>query len=354
MIIKDPWHCGEYQKDCNYLILKDLKKQVTEIEIESSGKIYTNEINHFYECLIENKIESSKISHSDSYGNAIGLDIWRKSAGVKYDFDKPENVKSSFYEPFFDKNYIIPKSRINSLENKASKLVFGCDNQIDINRAFSMFDYFYSIGGNVFDTAFIYNNGKSDEYLGRWINSRGLENDVIVLGKGAHTPDCYPEVIRDQLLKSLSRLKIDCLDIYCLHRDNKDIPVVVGCKEDMTNTFVNSILPQDRAIIECSVREAALMKISRNAMLAAKVAQANHLYDLCEEHDCSYKLIREFMIDDGTLGVTHWDVPGHDNGRGFGGKCLPKDTSHFAHVMSKHFSPPNFLNFVLKDNELTR
>ena len=88
-----------------------------------------------------------------------------------------------------------------------------------------MFDYFYSIGGNVFDTAFIYNNGKSDEYLGRWINSRGLENDVIVLGKGAHTPDCYPEVIRDQLLKSLSRLKIDCLDIYCLHRDNKDIPV---------------------------------------------------------------------------------------------------------------------------------
>ena len=225
LIIKDPWHCGEYQKGSNHLILKDLKKQVTEIEIESSGKIYTNEINHFYECLIENKIESSKISHSDSYGNAIGLDIWRKSAGVKYDFDKPENAKSSFYKPFFDKNYIIPKSRINSLENKASKLVFGCDNQIDINHAFSMFDYFYSIGGNVFDTAFIYNNGKSDEYLGRWINSRGLENDVIVLGKGAHTPDCYPEVIRDQLLKSLSRLKIDCLDIYCLHRDNKDIPV---------------------------------------------------------------------------------------------------------------------------------
>ena len=43
-----------------------------------------------------------------------------------------------------------------------------------------------------------------------------------------------------------------------------------------------------------------------------------------------------------------------DGERGFGGKCLPKDTSHFAHVMSKHFSPPNFLNFVLKDNELTR
>ena len=90
-----------------------------------------------------------------------------------------------------------------------------------------MFDHFYSIGGNVFDTAFIYNDGKSDEHLGRWINSRNLENDVIVLGKGAHTPHCYPEIIRDQLLKSLSRLKIDYIDIYCLHRDNQDVQTFV-------------------------------------------------------------------------------------------------------------------------------
>ena len=33
LIIKDPWHCGEYQKDSNHLILKDLKKQVTEIAV---------------------------------------------------------------------------------------------------------------------------------------------------------------------------------------------------------------------------------------------------------------------------------------------------------------------------------
>ena len=118
--------------------------------------------------------------------------------------------------------------------------------------------------------------------------------------------------------------------------DNKDIPIVIGGPGTMCEVFAERILPMDRKIFEGSAKEAAMMKISRNAMLAAKVAQANHLYDLCEEHDCSYKLIREFMIDDGTLGVTHWDVPGHDNGRGFGGKCLPKDTKHYESLFKEH------------------
>jgi len=225
LLVKDPWHCGEYQKDNNYLILREDNDKISEINVEAMGKIYVNEINHFDKC-IKNNTESIKISHKDSYGNAVSLDDWRRFAGVRYDSDEPENNLSSFNKPLFkDKEDLIPKIRIDSLDTKVSKLVFGCDNQIDVNHAFSMFDHFYSIGGNVFDTAFIYNDGKSDEYLGRWINSRNLENDVIVLGKGAHTPHCYPEIIRDQLLKSLSRLKIDCMDIYCLHRDNQDVPV---------------------------------------------------------------------------------------------------------------------------------
>ncbi len=88
-----------------------------------------------------------------------------------------------------------------------------------------MFDHFYFSGGNVFDTAYIYNNGKSDGYLGRWINARGLRDEVVILGKGAHTPDCYPNKIRPQLEETLERMGTDYLDIYCLHRDNLEVPV---------------------------------------------------------------------------------------------------------------------------------
>jgi aryl-alcohol dehydrogenase-like predicted oxidoreductase len=95
-----------------------------------------------------------------------------------------------------------------------------------------MFDHFYKKGGNVFDTAYIYNNGKSDYYLGSWIKSRGLREEVVVLGKGAHTPDCLPKKIRPQLDETLTRMSSSYLDIYCLHRDNESIPV-----EDFIDTL---------------------------------------------------------------------------------------------------------------------
>jgi aryl-alcohol dehydrogenase-like predicted oxidoreductase len=88
-----------------------------------------------------------------------------------------------------------------------------------------MFDHFYGAGGRIFDTAYIYNNGNGDKYLGDWINSRGVEENVIVLGKGAHTPQCEPQYIRPQIIESLERLNIKQLDIFCLHRDNTEIPV---------------------------------------------------------------------------------------------------------------------------------
>jgi aryl-alcohol dehydrogenase-like predicted oxidoreductase len=68
--------------------------------------------------------------------------------------------------------------------------VLGCDNQSDSDHAFVMFDHFFESGGNVFDTAFIYNNGKSDRYLGSWMKDRDIRDKVVILGKGAHTPHC--------------------------------------------------------------------------------------------------------------------------------------------------------------------
>ncbi|GIT61863.1 MAG: hypothetical protein Ct9H300mP20_16900 [Gammaproteobacteria bacterium] len=40
------------------------------------------------------------------------------------------------------------------------------------------------------------------------MNHRGLRDQVVVLGKGAHTPDCYPHLIRPQLEEPLDRLKM--------------------------------------------------------------------------------------------------------------------------------------------------
>ena len=116
-------------------------------------------------------------------------------------------------------------AKLKGLDRDLSRLVLGCDNQLDSDHAFVMFDHFFESGGNVFDTAFIYNNGKSDRYLGSWMKDRDIRDKVVILGKGAHTPHCNPKAIRKQLQESLEKLQIAYLDIYCVHRDNTDIPV---------------------------------------------------------------------------------------------------------------------------------
>ena len=47
----------------------------------------------------------------------------------------------------------------------------------------------------------------------------------MVIGKGAHSPLTYPDVIAKQLDVSLNKLKTDHVDVYFMHRDNTDVPV---------------------------------------------------------------------------------------------------------------------------------
>ena len=193
------------------------------IEVTDDVGLFTREIDEASICIKAGKIESSFMPHADSLSNSIWLDKWLNELKVVYPANSinTSSLKSSvFSKPSKDLNTL----EIPELDKEISPIVFGCDNQINEVHAFAMFDYYYSKGGKVFDTAFIYNHGLSDKYLGDWINSRNLK-DVVVLGKGAHTPDCFPDKIRPQIEESLARGNIDKLDIYCLHRDNLDVPV---------------------------------------------------------------------------------------------------------------------------------
>ena len=82
--------------------------------------------------------------------------------------------------------------RIEGIDKDISKLVMGCDNQDDINEASKLWDHWLEVGGNMFDTAFIYGGGNHEKVFGQWLTNNNRE-DVLILGKGAHTPDCNPE-----------------------------------------------------------------------------------------------------------------------------------------------------------------
>ena len=224
IVLNQPWHCGEFTERKSQITLKKSNGDEESIDITTDKGLYALEIDHFSENLKNQNTESDLIPHNDSHGNMIALDTWRKALKVVYDEDRGERRQL----PIISQNTpreSLPTLSIPGLDKELSRIVFGCDNQSDTNHAFAMFDHFYSKGGNVFDTAYIYNNGKSDFYLGSWMESRNLRDEVVVLGKGAHTPDCLPEKIRPQLEETLSRMSTSYLDIYCLHRDNESLPV---------------------------------------------------------------------------------------------------------------------------------
>jgi aryl-alcohol dehydrogenase-like predicted oxidoreductase len=119
----------------------------------------------------------------------------------------------------------IPKRQIPGLAKPASRLALGFEDFRSFASGAILLDAFYEAGGNIFDTAYIYGGGYTETLLGEWLDNRGVRNEAVVIGKGAHTPLCYPETIGRQLAQSLERLRTDHVDIYFMHRDNPDVPV---------------------------------------------------------------------------------------------------------------------------------
>lgn len=171
--------------------------------------------------------EAPAMSWADTLGNMAALDRWREEAGLQYEAEKLEApVPTISRRPLGRREPV--EMRYGSLEGvdkKISRLVLGCDNQITLPHGSVMFDDFFERGGNAFDTAWLYFHGHCERILGRWIENRGLREEVVVLVKGAHTPRCTPEGLTSQLLESLDRLQTDYADVYMLHRDNPQVPV---------------------------------------------------------------------------------------------------------------------------------
>lgn len=118
----------------------------------------------------------------------------------------------------------IPKIRLEGLSEPVSQLILGCDNKDTQEEGAPVWDHWLSVGGNAFDTAFVYGGGKHETALGNWMAKRGVAGNVVVVVKGAHTPHCTPDAIGRQLEISLDRLQLDHAPIYVMHRDNPDVP----------------------------------------------------------------------------------------------------------------------------------
>ncbi len=70
---------------------------------------------------------------------------------------------------------------------------------------------------------------------------------------------------------------------------------------------------------------AEMVKYYGNTWFSAKVVFANQMYDLCQKLGVDYDLVKDGVASDKRIGRSHLEIF-HKGYRGYGGKCLPKDT----------------------------
>ena len=171
-----------------------------------------------------------ELAGENSLGQARALDAWREQIGLRYPFEADTaNIPTLTGRPLargsVQAGPAMTYGSIPGVDKQVSRLVMGCDNQMNLAHASAMFDAFFEMGGTTFDTAYIYGGGYIEKLVGQWVRNRGVREDVVMITKGAHTPHCDPESITRQLEESLERQGTDHADLYMMHRDNPEIPV---------------------------------------------------------------------------------------------------------------------------------
>ena len=108
----------------------------------------------------------------------------------------------------------------------------GCNNfgrRIDEARSREVMDAAFEVGATLFDTADLYGDGRSEEFLGRALRSRRDEAVIVSKFGMAKPPDGLsggdPAWVVRACDASLTRLGTDRIDVYLLHQPDDATPI---------------------------------------------------------------------------------------------------------------------------------
>ncbi len=171
--------------------------------------------------------------------------------------------------------------RIGSLE--VSAVGIGCNNfgyRLDVDTTSDVVDAALEAGINFFDTADVYGDTRSEEYLGRVLGQR--RDDVVLATKfGAEIDEqrkgARPEYVRRALEDSLRRLRTDRIDLYQLHTPDPEAPI-----EDTLGALDELVRAGKVREIGCSNFSADQLREAQGAALdgSARFASVQNEYSL--------------------------------------------------------------------------
>ena len=127
----------------------------------------------------------------------------------------------------------------------------------------------------------------------------------------------------------------------CLNR-----PIIIGNNSAKLPDFLESM--ENR---KCSLEEAEILKMFSNNFAVLRIAYANIFYEVCENKSADYKLVKD-LYHTVANDQTYLDIPGPDNKRGFGGKCLPKDLDFLIETLENMNIDSEIFNNIRNQNKI--
>ena len=143
---------------------------------------------------------------------------------------------------------------------------------------------------------------------------------------------------------------------FMFHKDMMETPFYTfGGKKETCSKVIDLFLPVTGPCKRYQMTDsttAEMAKYLENSFYATKVAFCNEAYDICQAVDVDWNEVREYWTSDPRLHRMHTAVFKDD--RGFGGKCLPKDTYALVRISEKAGHTPHLLKGVLSSNAEVR
>jgi len=115
-------------------------------------------------------------------------------------------------------------------------------------------------------------------------------------------------------------------------------------------SYKNSAIESPNVVF-CDTNEAEMLKLMKNCFLSAKVGLMNEFYDFCAATHTDYNTVTGLAKKDTRMGTSHFQIPGPDGRRGFGGTCFPKDTHSLYCQMNTHGVRPHIYPAILARND---
>ena len=126
--------------------------------------------------------------------------------------------------------------------------------------------------------------------------------------------------------------------------------LVIGCDDPADQDIVRRAHGQIPKKVSCvSPTEAEVIKYFNNVHHAMSVVFANIAYDVCRELGADYHRVYETITQRDCINPHY--LMAHEKLRGYGGHCLPKDTSAWNRLVQKLGLPYKMIQSIIDDNE---